>query len=75
MLAAKELKVKAKKMERLVGATSKLCSEMEALDELESVERKLIVRGWTPCEGAGHGRLELLIGQLEGPGTGRGSGA
>ncbi|KAF7038578.1 hypothetical protein CFC21_048749 [Triticum aestivum] len=51
LLAAKGLKVKAKKMERLVAATSKLCSEMEALDELESAERKLTVRGWSRLSG------------------------
>jgi hypothetical protein len=45
-LVAKGLKVKAKKMERLVAATSKLCSEMEALGELEADERKLTSRGW-----------------------------
>ncbi|CAO1942246.1 unnamed protein product [Urochloa humidicola] len=45
-LVAKGLRVKAKKMERLVAATAKLCSEMEALDELESAERKINVRGW-----------------------------
>jgi hypothetical protein len=45
LLASKGLKVKAKKMERLIGATAKLCSEMEGLDELESAERKLHVRG------------------------------
>uniref|UniRef100_A0ACD5VV31 Uncharacterized protein n=1 Tax=Avena sativa TaxID=4498 RepID=A0ACD5VV31_AVESA len=45
-LLAKGLKVKAKKMERLVAATSKLCSEMEALGELEADERKLTSRGW-----------------------------
>ncbi|TVU01882.1 hypothetical protein EJB05_52648, partial [Eragrostis curvula] len=50
-LVAKGLKVKAKKMERLVAATSKLCSEMEALDELESEERKLSVRGWSRLSG------------------------
>ncbi|KAL5202315.1 hypothetical protein ABZP36_013267 [Zizania latifolia] len=38
---AKGIKVEAKKMERLVAATAKLCSEMEALDELESAENKL----------------------------------
>ena len=46
LLVAKGLRVKAKKMERLVAATAKLCSEMEALDELESTERKMNVRGW-----------------------------
>ncbi|KAM0922794.1 hypothetical protein ACQ4PT_005960 [Festuca glaucescens] len=45
-LLAKGLKVKAKKMERLVAATSRLCSEMEALGELEADERKLTSRGW-----------------------------
>ncbi|CAO2182368.1 unnamed protein product [Urochloa humidicola] len=45
-LVAKGLRVKAKKMERLVAATAKLCSEMEALDELESAERKINLRGW-----------------------------
>jgi hypothetical protein len=45
-LVAKGLKVKAKKMERLVAATSRLCSEMEALGELEADERKLTSRGW-----------------------------
>ncbi|KQK10543.1 uncharacterized protein LOC100846283 [Brachypodium distachyon] len=45
------LKVKAKKMERLVAATSKLCSEMEALDELEAAERKLATRGWSRLSG------------------------
>ncbi|CAL4953699.1 unnamed protein product [Urochloa decumbens] len=45
-LVAKGLRVKAKKMERLVAATARLCSEMEALDELESAERKINVRGW-----------------------------
>ncbi|GJM92588.1 hypothetical protein PR202_ga09069 [Eleusine coracana subsp. coracana] len=44
-LVAKGFKVKAKKMERLVSATAKLCSEIEALDELVSAERKLHVRG------------------------------
>ncbi|TKW17688.1 hypothetical protein SEVIR_5G384300v4 [Setaria viridis] len=45
-LVAKGLRVKAKKMERLVAATARLCSEMEALDEMESAERKMNVRGW-----------------------------
>ncbi|RLN22261.1 uncharacterized protein C2845_PM07G28380 [Panicum miliaceum] len=50
-LVAKGLRVKAKKMERLVAATAKLCSEMEALDELESDERKMNVRGWSRLSG------------------------
>jgi len=50
-LLAKGLRVKAKKMERLVAATAKLCSEMEALDELESTERKMNVRGWNRLSG------------------------
>jgi hypothetical protein len=45
-LVAKGLRFKAKKMERLVAATAKLCSEMEALDEMETSERKMSVRGW-----------------------------
>ena len=51
LLVAKGLRVKAKKMERLVAATAKLCSEMEALDELESTERKMNVRGWSRLSG------------------------
>lgn len=52
LLANKQgLKVKAKKMERLVAATARLCTEMEALDELESAERKINVRGWTRLSG------------------------
>ena len=51
LLVAKGLRVKAKKMERLVAATAKLCSEMEALDELESTERKMNVRGWNRLSG------------------------
>ncbi|KAL6614177.1 hypothetical protein ACP70R_036447 [Stipagrostis hirtigluma subsp. patula] len=50
-LVAKGLRVKAKKMERLVAATAKLCSEMEALDELETAERKINVRGWSRLSG------------------------
>ncbi|KAF8775341.1 hypothetical protein HU200_004752 [Digitaria exilis] len=50
-LVAKGLMVKAKKMERLVSATAKLCSEMEALDELESAEREINVRGWSRLSG------------------------
>lgn len=50
-LVAKGLRVKAKKMERLVAATARLCSEMEALDELESAERKMSVRGWSRLSG------------------------
>ncbi|XP_062225858.1 uncharacterized protein LOC133924376 [Phragmites australis] len=50
-LVAKGLRVKAKKMERLVAATAKLCSEMEALDELEVAERKIDVRGWSRLSG------------------------
>lgn len=50
-LVAKGLRVKAKKMERLVAATARLCSEMEALDELESAERKMSVRGWNRLSG------------------------
>ncbi|KAJ1286191.1 hypothetical protein BS78_03G334000 [Paspalum vaginatum] len=50
-LLAKGIKVKAKKMERLVAATAKLCSEMEALEELESAERKMSVRGWSRLSG------------------------
>ncbi|NP_001358699.1 uncharacterized protein LOC100191889 [Zea mays] len=50
-LLAKGLRVKAKKMERLVAATAKLCSEMETLDELESADRKLNVRGWSRLSG------------------------
>jgi hypothetical protein len=38
-------------MERLVAATSKLCSEMEALDELEDAERKLTFREWSRLSG------------------------
>lgn len=37
---AKGLKVKAKRMERLVAATAKLCAEMEALDKLEAAEQR-----------------------------------
>ncbi|XP_062207424.1 protein PSK SIMULATOR 1-like [Phragmites australis] len=51
LLVAKGLRVKAKKMERLVAATAKLCSEMEALDELVAVERKINVRGWSRLSG------------------------
>ena len=50
-LVAKGFRVKAKKMERLVAATARLCSEMEALDELESAERKMSVRGWSRLSG------------------------
>jgi hypothetical protein len=50
-LVAKGLRVKAKKMERLVAATAKLCSEMEVLDELESAERKMSVQGWNRLSG------------------------
>ncbi|KAF0923927.1 hypothetical protein E2562_007765 [Oryza meyeriana var. granulata] len=56
---AKGLKVKARKMERFVAATAKLCAEMEALDELEVAEQKLSRRGWgrlsgpIPAPGAG----------------------
>lgn len=35
----------AKKMERLVAATAKLCGKMEALDELEAAEQKPALRG------------------------------
>ena len=51
LLLAKGLRVKAKKMERLVAATAKLCSEMEALDEMESTEQKMNVRGWSRLSG------------------------
>uniref|UniRef100_A0A0D9V7Q8 DUF668 domain-containing protein n=1 Tax=Leersia perrieri TaxID=77586 RepID=A0A0D9V7Q8_9ORYZ len=50
-LVAKGLRVKAKKMERLVASTARLCSEMEALDELEAAERKLAFRGWSRLSG------------------------
>ncbi|KAL6853684.1 hypothetical protein ACP4OV_019713 [Aristida adscensionis] len=50
-ILAKGLGVKTKKMERLVAATAKLCSEMEALDELEAAERKINVRGWSRLSG------------------------
>lgn len=50
-LVAKGLRVKAKKMERLVASTARLCSEMEALDELEASERKLAFRGWNRLSG------------------------
>uniref|UniRef100_A0A0D9WH98 DUF668 domain-containing protein n=1 Tax=Leersia perrieri TaxID=77586 RepID=A0A0D9WH98_9ORYZ len=46
------IKVKAKKMERLVAATAKLCAEMEALDELEAAEQKLAAHcGWGRLSG------------------------
>ncbi|XP_052156872.1 uncharacterized protein LOC127774631 [Oryza glaberrima] len=48
---AKGLKVKAKRMERLVAATAKLCAEMEALDKLEAAEQKLARRGWGRLSG------------------------
>ncbi|XP_040380620.1 uncharacterized protein LOC121054567 [Oryza brachyantha] len=48
---ARGLKVKAKRMERLVAATAKLCAEMEALDELEAAEQKLARRGWGRLSG------------------------
>ncbi|KAL5230149.1 hypothetical protein ABZP36_028925 [Zizania latifolia] len=50
-LVAKGIKVEDKKMEQLVAATAKLCSEMEALDNLEAVDHKLARRGLVRLSG------------------------